>query len=109
MLPAPLLNALDVHRAFEGIDVFRFFEPPSLRVDFAGVATRGLGTEALTAHMAGVGMENPLAVLTVRLWSGMCHGPVSPQAHDLKIAAWKKANGDLTARGRRRKKREEWE
>jgi hypothetical protein len=54
-------------------------------------------------------MENPLAVLTVRLWSGMCHEPVSPQAHDLKIAAWKEANGDLTARGRRRKKREEWE
>jgi hypothetical protein len=109
VLPAPLLNALDMHRAFEVIKIVGFLPPASLRVDFAGVATLGLGTEALTGHIAVVGMENPLAVLTVRLWSGMCHGPVSPQAHDLKIAAWKEANGDLTARGRRRKKREEWE
>jgi hypothetical protein len=98
-----------MHRAFEVIKIFGFLPPASLRVDFAGVATRGLGTEALTGHIAVVEMENPLAVLTVRLVSGMCHGPVSPQAHDLKIAAWKEANGELTARGSRRKKREEWE
>jgi hypothetical protein len=37
----------------------------------------------------------------------MCHGPDSPQAYHLKIAAWKEANGDITARERRRKKRKE--
>jgi len=106
---SPELDSFDIVGASEVIDVCRFLEPTSLRVDFADVATLGLGTEALTGHIAGVGMENPLAVLTVRLWSERCHGPVSPQAHDLKIAAGKEANGDLTARGRRRKKREEWE
>jgi hypothetical protein len=37
----------------------------------------------------------------------MCHGPVSPQAYDLNFAVWKEENGEVTARGRRRKKTEE--
>jgi len=37
----------------------------------------------------------------------MCHGPDSPQAYDVKFAGRKEANGDVTARGRRRKKTEE--
>jgi hypothetical protein len=37
----------------------------------------------------------------------MCHGPDSPQAYDAKFAGRKEANGDVTARGRRRKKTEE--
>jgi len=86
MLPAPLLNALDMHRAFEVIEIVGLLPPALLRVDFAGLAAVGLGTEALTAHIAVVGMENPLAVLTVRRLSGMCHGSESPQAHDLQVA-----------------------
>jgi len=85
MLPAPLLNALDMYRAFEVIEIVGLLPPALLRVDFAGVATLGLGTEALTGHIAVVGMENPLAVLTVILWYGMCHEPESPQAHDLQV------------------------
>ena len=86
MLPAPLLNALDMHRAFEVIEIVGFLLPASLRIDFAGVATLGLGTEELTGHIAVVGMENSLAVLTVILLYGTCHGPKSPQAHDLQVA-----------------------
>jgi hypothetical protein len=37
----------------------------------------------------------------------MCRGPDSPQAYDGKFAGRKEANGDVTARGRRRKKTEE--
>jgi hypothetical protein len=85
MLPAPLLNALDMHRAFEVIEIVGLLPPALLRVDFAGVAAVGLGTEALTGHIAVVGMENPLAVLTVILLYGMCHEPESPQGVRLKL------------------------
>jgi hypothetical protein len=40
----------------------------------------------LTGHIAMVGMENPLTVLTVRLLSGVYHEPESPQAHDQQVA-----------------------
>jgi hypothetical protein len=37
----------------------------------------------------------------------MCHGPDSPQAYDGKFAVQKEENGDVTSRGRRRRKTEE--
>jgi hypothetical protein len=48
--------------AFEVIEVFGFLLPAALRVDFAGVAARGLGTVALPRHVTVVGMEEGLAV-----------------------------------------------
>jgi len=59
---APLLNPLDMGIAFEVIEVFGFLLPAALRVDFAGVAARGLGTVALPRHVTVVGMEEGLAV-----------------------------------------------
>ena len=59
---APLPDPLDMFIAFEVIEVFGFVPPAMLRVDFAGVAARGLGTEALTRHVAVVGMVEGLAV-----------------------------------------------
>jgi len=52
-------------------------------------------------------MENPLAVLTVILWYGMCHEPESPQAHDLQVVGRKEENRDANGKGRRWKKTEE--
>jgi hypothetical protein len=101
------LNAFDIVGASEVVLVFGFLEPAALSVGFAGVAAVGLGTEALTGHIAVVGMENPLAVLTVRLLSRVCHGPESPQAHDLLVAVGKEENRDTNGKGRRRKKTEE--
>jgi hypothetical protein len=52
-------------------------------------------------------MENPLAVLTVRLGYGMCHEPESPQAHDRQVGVGKEENRDGNGKGRRWKKTEE--
>jgi hypothetical protein len=48
--------------AFEVIEVVGFLPPAVLRVNFAGVAALGLGTEALTRHVAVIGMVEGLAV-----------------------------------------------
>jgi hypothetical protein len=93
--------------AFEVIAVFGFLPPVLLSVDFAGLTALGLGTEALTRHVTVVGMKEAFTVRTFTLSSGVCHGPDSPQAYDLKFAGWKEENGDVTARGKRRKKTEE--
>jgi hypothetical protein len=96
-------------RAFEVLVVFGFCQPAPLRVHFAGLAALGLGTEALTRHVTVVGMKEAFTVRTFTLSSGICHRPDSPQAYDLTFAGWKEENGDVTARGRRRKKTEEWD
>jgi len=59
---APLSDPLDVFIAFEVIEVVGFLPPAVLRVNFAGVAALGLGTEALTRHVAVIGMVEGLAV-----------------------------------------------
>ena len=62
MRQAPLSDTLDMHIAFEVIEVFGFLQPAPLRVDFAGVAAVGFGTEALTGHVTVVGVVKRLAV-----------------------------------------------
>ncbi len=47
---------------FEVIEVLGFLQPAPLRVDFAGVAAFGFGTEALTGHVTVVGIVKRLAV-----------------------------------------------
>jgi len=59
---APLPDAFDMHIAFEVIEVFGFLKPALLRIDFAGPAALGLGTEALPRHVAVVGIVKRLAV-----------------------------------------------
>jgi len=62
MLQAPLSDALDMCLTFEVIEVVGLLPPALLRVDFAGLATVGLGTEALSRHVTVVGMVKRLAV-----------------------------------------------
>jgi hypothetical protein len=59
---APLPDALDMFIAFEVIEVFGFLPPALLRIDFAGLAALGFGTEALPRHVAVVGIVKRLAV-----------------------------------------------
>jgi hypothetical protein len=93
--------------AFEVIEVFGFFQPAPLTLGCADFAALGLGTIALSPDITVVGMKEAFTVRTFTLSSGVCHGPDSPQAHDLKFAGWKEENADVTARGRRQKKTEE--
>jgi hypothetical protein len=67
MVLSPELNPFDIVGASEVVSVFGFLQPTSLAVGFAGVAAVGLGTEALTRHVAVVGMKEPVAVLTFTL------------------------------------------
>jgi hypothetical protein len=62
VVQAPLPDALDMHLAFEVIEVVGFLPPAMLRVDFAGVAALRFRAEALTRHVAVVGIEKCLAV-----------------------------------------------
>jgi hypothetical protein len=48
--------------AFEVIEVVGLLPPALLRVDFAGLATVGLGTEALSRHVTVVRIVKRLAV-----------------------------------------------
>jgi hypothetical protein len=59
---APLPDALDMRLAFEVIEVGGLLPPAMLRVDFAGVAALRFRAEALTRHVAMVGMVKCLAV-----------------------------------------------
>jgi hypothetical protein len=62
MRQTPLPDALDMRLAFEVIEVVGFLPPALLRVDFAGLAAFGLGTEALPRHVSMVGIIKRLAV-----------------------------------------------
>jgi hypothetical protein len=59
---APLPDTLDMRLAFEVIEVFGFLKPAALTFGFADFAALGLGTIALTRHVAVVGMVKCLAV-----------------------------------------------
>jgi hypothetical protein len=59
---APLPNTLDMHLAFEVIEVVGFLQPASLTFGFADLAALGLGTIALPRHVTVVGMVKGLAV-----------------------------------------------
>jgi len=96
-----------MHVAFEVIEVFGFLQPASLTLRFADVAALGLRAVELPPDVTVVGMKEAFTVRTFTLSSGICHGPDSPQAHDLKFPGWKEENGDVIARGKRRKKTEE--
>jgi len=60
---------------------------------FAGLPTRGLGAVALTFGAPGVGCKQGLTMLTLTFGAWTSHWPVSPQANDRKIGAWKEENG----------------
>ena len=91
---APLPDALDVGGAGEGIAVSGLVSPTTLAGGLAGLATRGLGAVALARGAARVGSKEGLTMLTLAFREWTSHGPVSPQAHDQGIAAWKEENGE---------------
>jgi hypothetical protein len=59
---APLPDARDMRLACEVSEVVGVLPPAMLRVDFAGVAALRFRAEALTHHVAVVGMVKRLAV-----------------------------------------------
>ena len=91
---APLPDALDMGGTAEVITVVGLLEPPALTGRFAGLAARGLRTVALAPGAARVRSKEGLAVLTLTLGEWTSHGPVSPQAHDLHVAAWREENAE---------------
>ena len=104
---APLPDALDMGRAAEVITVVGGWQPTALAGRFASLAARGLGAVALPPRAARVGSKEGLTVLALALGEWTSHGPVSPQAHERKIVAWKEANREEKTGRRRSKKTEE--
>jgi hypothetical protein len=94
-------------RAAEVITVAGVLQPTALAGRFASLAARGLGAVALPPRAARVGSKEGLTVLALAFGEWTSHGPVSPQAHDRKIAAWKEANREEKTGRRRSKKTEE--
>jgi hypothetical protein len=86
------LDALDIFLAFEVVEVFGFLPPALLALGFANLAALGLGTVALTPHVAVVGMKETFTVQTFTLAGWVCHRPESPQAYDVEMAVWKEEN-----------------
>jgi hypothetical protein len=78
---SPGSNALDVGGACEVIAVGRLVEPTLVASGFAGLATLGVGTVALTCDTARVGNEESLTMLALTCSGLVCHGPESPQVH----------------------------
>ena len=91
---APLPDALDLGRTAEIIPVVRFVMPTALAGGLAGLSARGLGAVALAPGAARVGIKEGLTVLALAFGEWTSHWPESPQANDLKIAAWKEENGE---------------
>jgi hypothetical protein len=86
------LDALDIFLAFEVVEVFGFLPPALLALGFTNLAALGLGTVALTPHVAVVGMKETFTVQTFTLAGWVCHRPESPQAYDVEMAVWKEEN-----------------
>lgn len=82
--------------------------PAALVGGVARLLARGLGAGALARGVARGGHKQGLTVLTLPLTPWMSHEPVSPQAHDEGIGAWKEKNGAekmRTAAERKRRKK----
>jgi hypothetical protein len=79
-------------RAAEGITVVGVLQPTALASRFASLAARGLGAVALPPRATRVGSKEALTVLALAFGEWTSHGPVSPEAHERKIVAWKEAN-----------------
>jgi hypothetical protein len=90
---APLPDALDMRRVAERIPVVRFVMPTALAGGLAGLAARGRGAVALAPGAARVRSNEGLTVLALAFRKWTSHWPVSPQANDRKIGAWKEENG----------------
>jgi hypothetical protein len=82
--------------------------PPALAGGLASLAARGRGAVALALGAARVGLKEGLTVLALAFREWTSHWPVSPQANDRKIGAWKEENGEeksapkkIEANGRR--------
>ena len=93
--------------AGEVIAVGRLLAPALLASRFAGLATLGGGTVALTLDTAWVGNENGLTLLTLTRWGLTYHGPESPQVHDGEALDVREEDGEENGTRTRRKKREE--
>ena len=104
---APRPDALDMGRAAAGITVVGGLQPTARAGRFASLAARGLGAVALPPRAARVGSKEGLTVRALVFGEWTSHGPVSPQAHERKIVAWKEANREEKTGRRRAKKTEE--
>ena len=91
----------------EVIAVGRLLAPALLASRFAGLATLGGGTVALTLDTAWVGNENGLTLLTLTRWGLTYHGPESPQVHDGEALDVREEDGEENGTRTRRKKMEE--
>jgi len=101
---SPLLDALDMIGASEVIAIFGFVLPSALTVGLTGLSALRLGTVALVSHIAVVGNEEDLAVLTLAFSDGVSHGPESPQAYDRGDRGGREADGKENRTRRRSKK-----
>jgi hypothetical protein len=104
MVMSPLLDALDMIGASEVIAIFGFVLPSALAVGLTGFSALGLGTVALVSHVAVVGNEEDLAMLTLAFLDRVSHGPESPQAHDRGDRGGREADGEGNGTRRRWKK-----
>ena len=95
----PGSDAFDVGGAGEVIAVGGLLAPALLASRFAGLATRGGVTVALTLDTAWVGNENSLTLLTLTCSGWMCHGPESPQVHDGQAFDMKEEDGEKNRTG----------
>jgi hypothetical protein len=68
--------------ASEVIAIFGFVLPSTLAVGLTGLSAFGLGAVALVSHVAVVGNEEDVAMLTLAFSDRVSHGPESPQAYD---------------------------
>jgi hypothetical protein len=81
-----------MHVAFEVIKIVGFLPPALLALGFADAAALGLGTVALTPHVAVVGMKETFTVQIFTLAGWVCHRSGSPPAYDAKMAVGKEEN-----------------
>ena len=91
MILSPLLDALHMIGTAEVIAIFGFVQPSALTLGLTGLSALRLGTVALVSHIAVVGNEEDLTVLTLAFSDGVSHGPESPQAYDLGDGGGKEA------------------
>jgi hypothetical protein len=90
---APLPDALDLGRAAEIIPVLGLLMPPALAGRLAGLAAHRLGTVALVPDVAWIRRKEGPTVLALPFGGWTSHELVSPQAHELQIAAETEENG----------------
>lgn len=90
----PGSDAFDLGGPGEVIAVGKLLAPALLASCFAGLATGGGGTVALTLDTAWVGNEDDFTLLTLTCSGLTCHGPESPQVHDGEALDMKEEDGE---------------